>query len=408
MPAAPADVSRSLGSQATNNKRKREHFCPLVAQSGRGALSQAADEDPGPGNVCVRLSGSHHEVHLNKRSFYSKSAFFRHWWSFQKDKSEEEREAQVLQLHPEEVTPEVFFVLADFVKKSELNYQGEEMAEELLHAADYLQMDAVQNQMVEVIKKMVTRENFVTFYNKYCVTRGLSKLQTFIMSTIVLPAEAARRRKYGPPDLVIQLHQFLFKCHKAVLVSVSKKVRRIVEGNSSIKTIEGKDLGLTHENAQLALNMFERIYLNETSFGSESMSDSLEVLKLISILELKDNLYQSHVESLRRWVSVSNLGEIYQTGVEMGHEELVNVALQFLTFAIRDPSLQPLFLSLPLQHVVKVLASSRLNVPDELTVGKLALQWLEAGEKVILLNYSNLYFPPVCSPGQSARKSFSR
>ena len=385
MPAAagPSDMLGSAGSPRRNNKRMREQLCPeklhSFMKSVRGSMT--GDEDPGPGNVCVRLAGSHHQVLLNKRSFASKSAYFRSWWSFQKDKSEEED--RVLQLHPEEVTAEAFLVLADFVKKSELCFQSQEVAEEVLVAANFLQMDAVQDEVLEVIKKMVTKDNFVIFYNKYCVTRGLSKLQTFIMSTIVLPAEAARRRKYGPPDLVIKLHQFLFKCHKAVLVSASKKIRRILEANSSIKIIEGKDLGLTHENAQLAHNMFERIYLNEESFGVSSMSDSLEVLKLITILELKENLYQFHVESLCRRVSVSNVGQIYHAGLEMGLEDVVSLALQYLTFRIGHPSLQSLFLALPLQHVSQVLGSSSLNVPDELTVGKLALKWMEAGEKVI-------------------------
>ena len=386
MPAAAAAPSRSPAPPGMKNKRKKDGLCPPDPQSGRGKVSQAAEEDPGEGKVCVRLSGSHQEVHLDKRSFARRSAYFRHWWSFNKDKSEEEREERVLQLHPEQVSAEALLVMAAFVNNSILIYTTEELqleqAEEILVAANFLQIDVVQDSVLELIKKMVSKENFVIFYNKYCAA-GLRKLQTFIMSTIVLPAEAARRRKYGPPDLVIKLQQFPFKCHKAVMVSVSKKVRRILDANSSIKIIEGKDLGFTDENAQLAYNMLERIYLNEESFGSESMSDSLEVLKLITILELKDNFYKSHVGSLCRWVSVSNVAEIYHAGVEMGHEEVVSIALQFLTFKIRDPSLQPFFLKLPLQHVCKVLSSSRLNVPDGRAAGQLALKWLETEEKVI-------------------------
>ena len=376
--------SLGLGSPS-RNKRARDQLCPVNLRNLKSVRGPdvVPDEDPGPGNVSVRLSGTHHEVHLNKRSFAAKSAYFRSWWSFQKDKSEEE--GRVLQLHPDEVTAEAFLVLAEFVRHSVLSCPSEEVAEEVLVAANFLQMDAVQDEVVELIKKMVTKDNFVIFYNKYCVTRGLSKLQTFIMSTIVLPAEAARRRKYGPPDLVIKLQQFQFKCHQAVLVSASRKVREIVEANSSIKIIEGKDLGLTHENAQLAHNMFERIYLNEESDGSDSISDLLEVLKLIKILEMEDQLYQAQVESLCRRVSVSDVGQIYQAGVEMGLEDVVSLALQYLSFRIAQPSLQSLFLALPLHHVSQVLASSSLNVPDELTVGKLALKWLEAGEKVIMI-----------------------
>ena len=66
----------------------------------------------------------------------------------------------------------------------------------------------------------------------------------------------------------------------------------------------------------------------------------------------------------------------------MGQTGVVNIALQYLAFKILDPSLESLFLGLPLKEVSEVLASSRLNVPDELTVGKLALKWIEAQQKV--------------------------
>ena len=77
-------------------------------------------------------------------------------------------------------------------------------------------------------------------------------------------------------------------------------------------------------------------------------------------------------------------GELYVAGIKMGQEDVVNIALHYLTFKIQDIALESLFLALPLHHVRKVLASSRLNVPDELTVGKLSLKWMEAQQKVKL------------------------
>ena len=120
--------------------------------------------------------------------------------------------------------------------------------------------------------------------------------------------------------------------------------------------------------------MFEQIYLKEESFKSSSMKESLAVMKLISHLELSEQFYQSTMESLCRQVSVRNVGELYDAGVKMGQEDVVNIALHYLTFKIQDLALESLFLALPLHHVRKVLASSRLDVRDELTVGKLSLK----------------------------------
>ena len=90
---APTETKLALGiTEEPNIKRKREELCPV--NSVQGTVPDAAVDDPGPGNVCVRLAGSHHEVLLNKRSFASKSAYFRSWWSFEKDKSEEKEEGQ--------------------------------------------------------------------------------------------------------------------------------------------------------------------------------------------------------------------------------------------------------------------------------------------------------------------------
>ena len=348
-------------------------------------------EDPGPGDVRVKLTGTSHEFQLNRRSFASKSEWFVHKLSFQQNKSEVETDQWVIELNPQEVSAKALAVVEKFVNKDELSYPDEVVAEQVLVAANYLQMDGLQAEVLEGVKKAINNANCVKYHAEYCAVRGVGQLDTYIMSTIVRPAEMARRRKYGRSDLVIKLSKtFPFKCHKTVLASASKKIKGILERNSSIEIIEGEDLGLTSRNVQQAYNLFEQIYLNEESFVSSSMEDSLEVLKLISTLEMTDDLYLSHLEGLGRQVSVGNVGELYHTGLELGQEEVVNLGLQYLTFKIQHPDLESLFLALPRNHVSQVLASSRLNVPDELTVGKLALKWVEAQEKVKL---SLDYFP---------------
>ena len=289
------------------------------------------------------------------------------------------------------MTAHALTVVEKFVNNDELSHLDEVLAEEVLVAANFLQMDVLQDNVLEEVRKLINNANCVDHYDQYCDRRGINKLKAPIMSTVILPAEMARRKKYGKPDLVIKLQQLEYKCHKTVLASASKKIKGILNQDSSIKTIEGKALGLTQQNVQMAYNCLEQIYLNEEFFRSSSMKESLKVLELISLLELSEQFYQSTVESLCRQVSVSNVGELYDAGVEMGQEDVVNIALHYLTFKIQDLALESLFLALPLHHVRKVLASSRLNVPDELTVGKMALKWMEAQQKVKLTrNAGNL------------------
>ena len=300
--------------------------------------------------------------------------------SFQNNKSEVEKgeEEWVIKLYPQEVSADALAVVEKFVNKEELSYRDEGVAEEVLVAANYLQMDVLQADVLEVVKKGINNANCLNYYMNYVIGRGIGRLEAFIMSSIVRPAEAARRRKYGKTDLVIKLQQFPFNCHKTILASASKKIKGILDRDPRIGIIEGEQLGLTDQNVQLAYNLFEQIYLNEET----RKYSPLEELKLISILEMTDQYFQSILEELCRQISVRNIGELYQAGTQLGQEDVVRIALHYFTFKIQDPHLESLFLALPLHHVSQVLASSRLNVPDELTVGKLALKWLEAQQKV--------------------------
>ena len=197
----------------------------------------------------MKLSGSPHEAQLNKRSFASKSEWFAHRLSFTScQKSELEKEQWVLELLSEDVSADALAVVEKFINQDELSYSDEVVAEEVLLAANYLQMDILQADVLPGVKKLITNVNCVNYYNNYCHTRGIRKLETFIMSAIVWPSEAARRRKYGRSDLVIKLQKFPFKCHKTLLASASKKIKMILDQDSSIAIIEGVDLGLTDQN----------------------------------------------------------------------------------------------------------------------------------------------------------------
>ena len=67
------------------------------------------------------------------------------------------------------------------------------------------------------------------------------------------------------------------------------------------------------------------------------------------------------------------------------NEDLINLVLYFIMFKIGE--LKDLFLELRLPEVCKILASSYLNVKDEMEVVKLATEWIGRNDKVAKKNW---------------------
>ena len=67
------------------------------------------------------------------------------------------------------------------------------------------------------------------------------------------------------------------------------------------------------------------------------------------------------------------------------NEDLINLVLYFIMFKIGE--LKDLFLELRLPEVCKILASSYLNVKDEMEVVKLATEWIGRNDKVSKKNW---------------------
>ena len=67
------------------------------------------------------------------------------------------------------------------------------------------------------------------------------------------------------------------------------------------------------------------------------------------------------------------------------NDDLINLVLYFIMFKIGE--LKDLFLELRLPEVCKILASSYLNVKDEMEVVKLATEWIGRNDKVAKKNW---------------------
>ena len=163
------------------------------------------------------------------------------------------------------------------------------MAFEVLQASNYLQMDSVQAQSAEYLKTLVSKSNFLTVYD-FAVLRGIKNLSSYIMSTIIKPAEVIlntfenfkvpltskvmRKRKYGPFDLVLKMGQLDFNCHSSVLANMSSSIKNVLQGKSLENDemhVEGQtrdtamiccyEFGITGEQLQTFYNAFENVYL---------------------------------------------------------------------------------------------------------------------------------------------------
>ena len=164
------------------------------------------------------------------------------------------------------------------------------MAFEVLQASNYLQMDSVQAQSAEYLKTLVSKSNFLTVYD-FAVLRGIKNLSSYIMSTIIKPAEVIlnifkyfkvpltskvmRKRKYGPFDLILKMGQLEFNCHSYVLANMSSRIKNVLQEKRQLENDEMlvevlnedaamiccSEFGISGEQLQTFYNAFENVYL---------------------------------------------------------------------------------------------------------------------------------------------------
>ena len=114
-------------------------------------------------------------------------------------------------------------------------------------------MDAFQADTVEYLKKLVSKSNFLTLYD-FAVLRCITTLSTYITSTIIMPSEVMRRRKYRGFDLNLKLGQLVLKCHWSVLSSMSQMIKRVLGDNQMVvdRVVDSFSFGITNENLVLS------------------------------------------------------------------------------------------------------------------------------------------------------------
>jgi len=332
------------------------------------------EEDPGPGSVQVQVSDSPTIHIMDKRSLARKSEYFRSYLvRFHTNNMEEqEMSEKMVELNSDFVSSEAWTVIKVYVEFGDLKLT-DEVAFEVLQASNYLQMDSVQAETAEYLKNLVSKTNFLTVYD-FAVSRGINSLSSYIMSTIIKPAEVMRRRKYGGFDLNLQLGQLVFKCHRSVLSSMSQRIRTVLGEEQQMVdgVVDSSSFGISSENSQLFYNVFELVYLGTEEFSIYSFEEAISIFKILLRLKFDYKFIRPCLTSLARLVSLTNYSDIYQTG----HEAAQDIALYFLMYRIEQLKYDQFFLTLPLQDCCKIFSHSYLNVPNEFSVVELIFSWL--------------------------------
>jgi len=337
-------------------------------------------EDPGPGNIGVIISGYDTRHEVSKRSLASKSQYFRSYLA----RFHSNEKTDVVTLNSDFVSLRGWEYIQTFIQFNKFDPLEQDVisedAIEVLEAANYLQIESLQSKVVKYIKTFINKVNHLHYYNNFVSTRGIQALGNFIKSTIIKPAEQVRKRKYGKFDLTVSLGHFDFKCHKAVLSAASSKIKDYITANPSCEQIDGTKVGVNFENAQNVYNLLELVYLDSASIiGFTSVFDAISVFQVLQDFKFSSKYVESCLSYLKRKVNMENIRQVYLACKQTKNEDLINLVLYFIMFKIGE--LKDLFLELRLPEVCKILASSYLNVKDEMEVVKLATEWIGRNDK---------------------------
>ena len=353
--------------------------------SAQEEVTLPQDEDPGPGVIPIKISGSPVIHEIEKRLLAFKSLYFRSYLArfHNRDNRDKDIGAELngaIELNADFVTHDAWEAIEVFIKENK--YIGKNCAEavEVLEGANYLQIEALQTLAVADIKQYICQTNHVDFYNNFVASRGIKELGDFINSTIVRPSENIRRRKYGKFDLAIKLGHFSFKCHKAV-VSGASDILKVNLAATKDNITDGVDIGATLDNAQAYYNLLEQIYIDREAISFKTVTEALSVLRILEDLKINPKFFHASYSFIRKMVTVENVLEIYLVGKKCGKEDLINIALYFIMFKI--DKLKSVFLKLSKQEVCKILSHSYLNICTELEVAKLAVEWIKCANQVL-------------------------
>ena len=345
-------------------------------------LSQ--EEDPGPGMVSVKVSGSSTVHEIDKRLIAYKSLYFRSYLARFHEKEKKGDISKVVELGSDIVSELALEVIKRYLDSNRLDLKNGLEAFEVLTAANYLKIEALEPLAEIQIKKYIDKKNVLDILDKYVEGMGNQRLGSYISTTIIKPAENVRRRKYGKFDLTLKLGPLEFRCHRAVLSAASDRIKTVLENLlSGVGVVKDSEIGVTEENSQHVYNLLDLIYVSQ-DLSFSSVEEALSVLQILEDLKLSPKYFQTCYTYITKEIATESVEGILKVGKETNNQELVNIALFFIMFKIKE--VREIFLKLDKEDIIKIIGHSYLNIENELDVALLAIDWIKENDQVIYNN----------------------
>ena len=276
MDSETASVSDTFSSTSIESEEQRSRD-QGQEKKRRLDIQLSKEEDPGPGMISVRVSGSSTIHEINKRLIAYKSLYFRSYLARFHEKEKKGDISKVVELGSDIVSELALEVIKKYLDSNRLDLKNGLEAFEVLTAANYLKIEALEPLAEIQIKKYIDKKNVLDILDKYVEGMGNQRLGSYISTTIIKPAENVRRRKYGKFDLTLRLGPLDFRCHKAVLSAASDKIKTLFENlPSGQSVVNNSDIGITEENSQHVYNLLDLIYVSQ-DLSFSSIEEALSV-----------------------------------------------------------------------------------------------------------------------------------
>ena len=380
MDSETASVSDTFSSTSIESEEQRSRD-QGQEKKRRLNIQLSKEEDPGPGMISVRVSGSSTIHEINKRLIAYKSLYFRSYLARFHEKEKKGDISKVVELGSDIVSELALEVIKKYLDSNRLDLKNGLEAFEVLTAANYLKIEALEPLAEIQIKKYIDKKNVLDILDKYVEGMGNQRLGSYISTTIIKPAENVRRRKYGKFDLTLRLGPLDFRCHKAVLSAASDKIKTLFENlPSGQSVVNDSDIGITGENSQHVYNLLDLIYVSQ-DLSFSSIEEALSVLKILEDLKLSPKYFQTCYTYITKEISTENVEGVLKVGKKTNNQELVTIALFFIMFKIKE--LRGVFIKLDKEDIIEVIGHSYLNIENEVDVALLAVDWIKENDQVL-------------------------
>ncbi len=365
----------------------------------KSTMVEEVKDDLAELKVTVHIGGSSHQ--FNKQRLLATSAYFASEANFKeakkshfKDVGSNDLADNEYRLSGDEVTEEAVKVIKCFLNLSEKEKVknmwtqlplGETNVYEVLHAAQFLQMDPLVRCCEEFVAMadMINLGNFVQQL-VFADATGRTLILEHIRQVILGPFDHIRKTEFGQFDVELRLTPLLrVQCHKQVVAQKSSVLAcdiRAAEKKNEEHTVVDLSCymrrrddanGVNIRKAQALFLLVEFMYFDSIAHVSSEHVPCLATLaKRFKVFGLLETLYETFCpEDAEEWA------DWYVTGRQLSMLGVAKVALRHLCRRFQDFS--PAIAVLSFSDMALVMQSDYLDADEEILL-KALLSWTNA------------------------------